>query len=176
MEAGHTSAPEEGPKDLRCPFCLYHTKYKSNMIDHVVLHRGKILGFFQAWKSKCKDLKQTQLHLMCSPLILPLANMKYYTIVSLAFIQNIQNKTLNRNNLYESVCMSGACVVCVIPCVCMSVAYVVCVIPCVCMSVACVIWVIPCGLTWSLSADHLQNFKIFLNSHLHTCMLNVSSH
>ncbi|CDQ73984.1 unnamed protein product [Oncorhynchus mykiss] len=39
VEAGHTVFPEEGPKDLRCPLCLYHTKYKSNMIDHIVLHR-----------------------------------------------------------------------------------------------------------------------------------------
>lgn len=27
-------------KDLRCPFCLYQTKNKNNMIDHIVLHRG----------------------------------------------------------------------------------------------------------------------------------------
>ena len=40
VEAGHTSVVEEGPKDLRCPFCLYHTKHKSNMIDHIVLHKG----------------------------------------------------------------------------------------------------------------------------------------
>ncbi|XP_021458819.2 zinc finger protein 462 isoform X1 [Oncorhynchus mykiss] len=39
VEAGHTVFPEEGPKDLRCPLCLYHTKYKSNMIDHIVLHK-----------------------------------------------------------------------------------------------------------------------------------------
>lgn len=40
VEAGHSAVPEEGPKDLRCPLCLYHTKYKRNMIDHIVLHRG----------------------------------------------------------------------------------------------------------------------------------------
>lgn len=41
VEAGHiNSVPEEPPKDLRCPLCLYHTKQKSNMIDHIVLHRG----------------------------------------------------------------------------------------------------------------------------------------
>ncbi|XP_010154451.1 PREDICTED: LOW QUALITY PROTEIN: zinc finger protein 462-like, partial [Eurypyga helias] len=39
VEAGHSAVPEEGPKDLRCPLCLYHTKYKRNMIDHIVLHR-----------------------------------------------------------------------------------------------------------------------------------------
>ena len=41
MEAGHNNnVPEDIPKDLRCPLCLYHTKHKSNMIDHIVLHRG----------------------------------------------------------------------------------------------------------------------------------------
>lgn len=41
VEAGHNhSAPDEILKDLRCPLCLYHTKHKSNMIDHIVLHRG----------------------------------------------------------------------------------------------------------------------------------------
>lgn len=42
VEAGHSAVPEEGPKDLRCPLCLYHTKYKRNMIDHIVLHRGNV--------------------------------------------------------------------------------------------------------------------------------------
>lgn len=41
VEAGHNNnAPEDLPKDLRCPLCLYHTKHRSNMIDHIVLHRG----------------------------------------------------------------------------------------------------------------------------------------
>lgn len=41
VEAGHNNnAPDDLPKDLRCPLCLYHTKHKSNMIDHIVLHRG----------------------------------------------------------------------------------------------------------------------------------------
>ena len=44
VEAGHSAVPEEGPKDLRCPLCLYHTKYKRNMIDHIVLHRGNLLS------------------------------------------------------------------------------------------------------------------------------------
>lgn len=45
VEAGHTSSePEDIPKDLRCPLCLYHTKNKSNMIDHIVLHRGRASG------------------------------------------------------------------------------------------------------------------------------------
>ncbi|XP_041916495.1 zinc finger protein 462 isoform X1 [Alosa sapidissima] len=52
VEAGHTSAPEEGPKDLRCPFCLYHTKYKSNMIDHVVLHREERVVPLEVSRSK----------------------------------------------------------------------------------------------------------------------------
>ncbi|KAJ3605470.1 hypothetical protein NHX12_027516, partial [Muraenolepis orangiensis] len=39
-EAGHApSLPEDPPRDLRCPLCLYHTKHKSSMIDHIVLHR-----------------------------------------------------------------------------------------------------------------------------------------
>lgn len=43
VEAGHNSTePEDIPKDLRCPLCLYHTKNKSNMIDHIVLHRGTL--------------------------------------------------------------------------------------------------------------------------------------
>lgn len=45
VEAGHNSSePEDIPKDLRCPLCLYHTKNKSNMIDHIVLHRGRLHG------------------------------------------------------------------------------------------------------------------------------------
>ncbi|KAL6114756.1 uncharacterized protein ACO6RY_05444 [Pungitius sinensis] len=41
MQAGH-STWQLGPaheRDLRCPFCLYQTKNKNNMIDHIVLHR-----------------------------------------------------------------------------------------------------------------------------------------
>lgn len=51
VEAGHSAVPEEGPKDLRCPLCLYHTKYKRNMIDHIVLHRGNLpkCGFLGTW-------------------------------------------------------------------------------------------------------------------------------
>uniref|UniRef100_A0A673C8N4 C2H2-type domain-containing protein n=1 Tax=Sphaeramia orbicularis TaxID=375764 RepID=A0A673C8N4_9TELE len=33
---------QSGPthqKDLRCPFCLYQSKNKNNMIDHIILHR-----------------------------------------------------------------------------------------------------------------------------------------
>lgn len=49
VEAGHSAVPEEGPKDLRCPLCLYHTKYKRNMIDHIVLHRGNLPKWRFAW-------------------------------------------------------------------------------------------------------------------------------
>lgn len=56
VEAGHSAVPEEGPKDLRCPLCLYHTKYKRNMIDHIVLHRGNLPGLLfsrgQGWGRK----------------------------------------------------------------------------------------------------------------------------
>ncbi|XP_040010706.1 zinc finger protein 462-like [Xiphias gladius] len=38
---GHSTCQSEPThqKDLRCPFCLYQTKNKNNMIDHIVLHR-----------------------------------------------------------------------------------------------------------------------------------------
>ncbi|XP_068167996.1 RE1-silencing transcription factor-like [Antennarius striatus] len=41
MEMGHLTCPSEPTheKDLQCPFCLYQTKNKNNMIDHIVLHR-----------------------------------------------------------------------------------------------------------------------------------------
>lgn len=44
IETGHSTF-ESGPthqKDLRCPFCLYQTKNKNNMIDHIILHRGEL--------------------------------------------------------------------------------------------------------------------------------------
>ncbi|KAK3524205.1 hypothetical protein QTP70_022663 [Hemibagrus guttatus] len=40
VEAGHSPPSDDGLRELRCPFCLYHTKSKSHMIDHVLLHRG----------------------------------------------------------------------------------------------------------------------------------------
>nr|XP_015798317.2 zinc finger protein 462 isoform X1 [Nothobranchius furzeri]XP_054600389.1 zinc finger protein 462 isoform X1 [Nothobranchius furzeri] len=41
VDAGHNNnLPEEISKELRCPLCLYHTKHKSNMIDHIILHKG----------------------------------------------------------------------------------------------------------------------------------------
>ncbi|XP_029920531.1 zinc finger protein 462 isoform X2 [Myripristis murdjan] len=53
VEAGHSiSVPEEGPKDLRCPLCLYHTKHKSNMIDHIVLHREERVVPLEVSRSK----------------------------------------------------------------------------------------------------------------------------
>nr|XP_019954807.1 PREDICTED: zinc finger protein 462-like [Paralichthys olivaceus] len=41
MEAGHSTFQSEPThlRDLRCPLCLYQTKNKNNMIDHIVLHR-----------------------------------------------------------------------------------------------------------------------------------------
>lgn len=53
VEAGHSAVPEEGPKDLRCPLCLYHTKYKRNMIDHIVLHRGNGVRVPSVWSGDC---------------------------------------------------------------------------------------------------------------------------
>ncbi|KAM4708347.1 zinc finger protein 462 [Discoglossus pictus] len=52
VEAGHSTVPEEGPKDLRCPLCLYHTKYKHNMIDHIVLHREERVVPIEVCRSK----------------------------------------------------------------------------------------------------------------------------
>ncbi|KAG9266140.1 zinc finger protein 462 isoform X1 [Astyanax mexicanus] len=52
VEAGHASTPEEGPKDLRCPFCLYHTKYKTHMIDHIILHREERVVPLEVSRSK----------------------------------------------------------------------------------------------------------------------------
>uniref|UniRef100_A0A3B3YMJ4 C2H2-type domain-containing protein n=1 Tax=Poecilia mexicana TaxID=48701 RepID=A0A3B3YMJ4_9TELE len=42
IETGHSTCQSKPThlKDLRCPFCLYQTKNKNNMIDHIVLHRG----------------------------------------------------------------------------------------------------------------------------------------
>ncbi|XP_041720548.2 zinc finger protein 462 isoform X2 [Coregonus clupeaformis] len=39
IETAHASSATEAPKDLRCPLCLYHTKNKNCMIDHIILHR-----------------------------------------------------------------------------------------------------------------------------------------
>ncbi|XP_027890092.1 zinc finger protein 462-like [Xiphophorus couchianus] len=41
VETGHSTCQSKPTylKDLRCPFCLYQTKNKNNMIDHIVLHR-----------------------------------------------------------------------------------------------------------------------------------------
>ncbi|KAI9524669.1 hypothetical protein NQZ68_016678 [Dissostichus eleginoides] len=53
VEAGHNNnAPENLPKDLRCPLCLYHTKHKSNMIDHIVLHREERVAPLEVSRSK----------------------------------------------------------------------------------------------------------------------------
>ncbi|XP_033845074.1 zinc finger protein 462 isoform X2 [Periophthalmus magnuspinnatus] len=54
-EAGHNNyntVLEEPLKDLRCPLCLYHTKNKSNMIDHIVLHREERVAPLEVSRSK----------------------------------------------------------------------------------------------------------------------------
>ncbi|XP_040434537.1 zinc finger protein 462-like isoform X2 [Falco naumanni] len=58
VEAGHLAVPEEGPKDLRCPLCLYHTKYKRNMIDHIVLHREERVVPIEVCRSKLSKYLQ----------------------------------------------------------------------------------------------------------------------
>ncbi|XP_068609149.1 zinc finger protein 462 [Brachionichthys hirsutus] len=53
VEAGHTNGPPDDlQRDLRCPLCLYHTKHKSNMIDHIVLHREERVGPLEVSRSK----------------------------------------------------------------------------------------------------------------------------
>ncbi|XP_062905183.1 zinc finger protein 462 isoform X1 [Mobula hypostoma] len=52
VEGSHTAPLVEGPKDLRCPLCLYHTKYKSSMIDHIVLHREERVVPIEICRSK----------------------------------------------------------------------------------------------------------------------------
>ncbi|XP_058474129.1 zinc finger protein 462 isoform X1 [Solea solea] len=53
VEAGHSNGvQEELPKDLRCPLCLYHTKHKSNMIDHIVLHKEERVAPLEVSRSK----------------------------------------------------------------------------------------------------------------------------
>nr|XP_057907738.1 zinc finger protein 462 isoform X2 [Doryrhamphus excisus] len=53
VEAGHNNnAPEDVQRDLCCPLCLYHTKYKSSMIDHVVLHKDDRMGPLEVNRSK----------------------------------------------------------------------------------------------------------------------------
>ncbi|XP_070598499.1 zinc finger protein 462 isoform X17 [Erythrolamprus reginae] len=58
VEAGHSAVPEEGPKDLHCPLCLYHTKYKRNMIDHIVLHREERVVPIEVCRSKLSKYLQ----------------------------------------------------------------------------------------------------------------------
>uniref|UniRef100_A0A3B5A958 Zinc finger protein 462-like n=1 Tax=Stegastes partitus TaxID=144197 RepID=A0A3B5A958_9TELE len=54
IETGHSSCPSEPPHqmDLRCPFCLYQTKNKNNMIDHIVLHREERVVPIEVRRSK----------------------------------------------------------------------------------------------------------------------------
>ncbi|KAM9743883.1 zinc finger protein 462-like isoform 1-T2 [Menidia menidia] len=54
MKTGH-SISQSGPtyeKDFGCPFCLYQTKNKNNMIDHIVLHREERLVPIQVCRPK----------------------------------------------------------------------------------------------------------------------------
>ncbi|XP_072309276.1 zinc finger protein 462 [Eucyclogobius newberryi] len=46
------NVPEEPLKDLRCPLCLYHTQNKSNMIDHIILHREERVAPLEVSRSK----------------------------------------------------------------------------------------------------------------------------
>lgn len=44
LKLGHSAPQPEPPhhKDLHCPFCLYQTKNKNSMIEHIILHRGML--------------------------------------------------------------------------------------------------------------------------------------
>ncbi|KAM8872246.1 zinc finger protein 462 [Synchiropus picturatus] len=53
VKAGHKNETTEEPaQDLRCPLCLYHTKQKSNMVDHIILHREKRVVPLEVSRSK----------------------------------------------------------------------------------------------------------------------------
>ncbi|XP_061585560.1 zinc finger protein 462-like isoform X2 [Cololabis saira] len=54
IEGGHHMCQSEPShqKDLRCPFCLYQTKNKNNMIDHIVLHREERVMPIEVRRSK----------------------------------------------------------------------------------------------------------------------------
>ncbi|KAK2827338.1 hypothetical protein Q7C36_018264 [Tachysurus vachellii] len=52
VEAGHSPPSDDGLRELRCPFCLYHTKSKSHMIDHVLLHREERVIPLEVSRSK----------------------------------------------------------------------------------------------------------------------------
>uniref|UniRef100_A0A3P8SZN5 C2H2-type domain-containing protein n=1 Tax=Amphiprion percula TaxID=161767 RepID=A0A3P8SZN5_AMPPE len=54
IETGHSTGQSEPThqKDLRCPFCLYQTSNKNNMIDHIVLHREERVVPIEVRRSK----------------------------------------------------------------------------------------------------------------------------
>ncbi|KAI9513810.1 hypothetical protein NQZ68_039474 [Dissostichus eleginoides] len=54
MERGHSTCQSQPThdKDLRCPFCLYQTKNKNNMIDHIILHREERVVPIEVCRSK----------------------------------------------------------------------------------------------------------------------------
>uniref|UniRef100_A0A8C4I6G5 C2H2-type domain-containing protein n=1 Tax=Dicentrarchus labrax TaxID=13489 RepID=A0A8C4I6G5_DICLA len=54
IQTGHSTCQSEPThqKDLRCPFCLYQTKNKNNMIDHIVLHREERVVPIEVRRSK----------------------------------------------------------------------------------------------------------------------------
>uniref|UniRef100_A0A3P9A444 C2H2-type domain-containing protein n=1 Tax=Esox lucius TaxID=8010 RepID=A0A3P9A444_ESOLU len=52
METAHASVIIEAVKDLHCPLCLYHTKNKKRMIDHIILHREEPLAPIEVRRPK----------------------------------------------------------------------------------------------------------------------------
>ncbi|XP_029018882.1 zinc finger protein 462-like [Betta splendens] len=60
METHHSSFRSETThqKDPHCPFCLYQTKNKDNMIDHIVLHREERVVPIEVRRSKLSHYLQ----------------------------------------------------------------------------------------------------------------------
>ncbi|GAA6218702.1 zinc finger protein 462-like [Lates japonicus] len=54
VQTGHSTFQSEPTyqRDLRCPFCLYQTKNKNNMIDHIILHREERVVPIEVRRSK----------------------------------------------------------------------------------------------------------------------------
>ncbi|KAJ8006055.1 hypothetical protein DPEC_G00124290 [Dallia pectoralis] len=48
----HASGITEAVKDLHCPLCLYHTKNKKCMIDHIILHREEPMAPIEVRRPK----------------------------------------------------------------------------------------------------------------------------
>ncbi|KAL0979618.1 hypothetical protein UPYG_G00187370 [Umbra pygmaea] len=52
IETAHAIGTTEVLKDLHCPLCLYHTKNKKRMIDHIILHREEPVAPIEVCRTK----------------------------------------------------------------------------------------------------------------------------